>query len=327
MDAKELLKKLPPNSTEGMIHQKGDYFFVHNRPNSILKDKNLWKDNPIKCSAVFNANGELIARNVDKFFYIDFPLNKYNRTFEFLESFSDIQYPVSIEVKHNGFLAMVGYNSISGTLEVFTKNAHNTKFTNLASHLIANSVSMYTLEGLCADENVSVCFEVADRKEDPHIIDYKYSSVFPLYALYNDINKEIEYNYNLNNLLHGYGVDHEIISIVNSQRELYKFLETKLASSNKIEGYILKDATGKRYKVKTDYYNIVKKIRTILFDTIDPQKRLRYLDSMMNSDNEFERFISRAASKDVGVSPQIISDIYGNIISYINYLSQRGGEI
>ena len=130
------------------------------------------------------------------------------------------------------------------------------------------------MKDICKNENVTFVFENVDMKNDPHIIEYKESSLYLLAIIKNDI-KFAQYEYEA------------LVNIANDLNIKVKTKATELADweefynwytevsdpdyeyeGRKIEGFVIEDSAGYMVKAKLDYYKFWKFMRGIAHTTL-----------------------------------------------------------
>jgi len=230
---------------------------------------NEWNDLTKLARGLFidKANMKIVARGWPKFF------NENEPEVNNIQELSlRIAYPLSVYLKYNGFLGLLGYDgsdfimaSKSSTnafhAMLFTtmmRNRHGAKFNELREYMSAS--------------NTTLLFEVIDCVEDPHIIYYPEPRIVLLAEVKNDIDfVQTPYN-ELLELGRRFGFEvKQLVQVINNKNELFSLIDSTkgINTSNPIEGYVIEDSGGYMLKVKTEYYRYWKMMRAIQHNIIN----------------------------------------------------------
>ena len=206
--------------------------------------------------------GEIVARGYEKFFAHNERAFNSDR---FLKD--NIQYPVQVYEKYNGFLGIIGI--FEGKLLFCTKSIVGGEYGSYMKSIFDEVVkpSMNWTEDFLAewlDKNKKcLVFEVVDPKNDPHIV--KYSK--PKMVLLDVIDRTREFKTlpyrELKTFAESAGFAcKEKCNIINDFETLKNEME-KLESSDEPqrEGCVFVDASGYHVKVKTRWYKDWKYLR------------------------------------------------------------------
>ena len=228
--------------------------------------KGIWDEITTKARGLFiNTNtNKIVARSYDKFFKI----NEVEETQTiFLKS--KFQYPLSVYVKYNGFLGILGYDEESDELIIASKSSLESDHVNWFKEIIKDK-DLNKIKEYLKENNCSMVFEVIDIENDPHIIKYNENQAVLLDIIKNDLKfskldyeelqrigesfgfKVKELAYKLNNTQEFWNWYYEV------QEENYKYKDEY------VEGFVIEDTNGFTVKVKLDYYNNWKFMRSVL---------------------------------------------------------------
>lgn len=232
--------------------------------------KGIWNTLTTKARGLFiNTNSkEIVARSYDKFFRI----NEVEETQAiFLKS--KLQYPVNVYVKYNGYLGIIGYDKESDELIIASKSSligdHAQWFKDLLKNKDLELIKEYVKENNC-----SMVFEVIDIENDPHIIKYDKSDIVLLDIINNSMEfKKLPYE-ELQKVANKFNftVKEKAITL-NSTQEFWNWYYEVTQEDYKyknahVEGFVVEDSNGFTVKVKLDYYNQWKFMRSVLGEVI-----------------------------------------------------------
>lgn len=266
---KTIIKKELMESLEGsdLIHEKKqeDGIYSYNFSREAFYNQE-WNELTTKARGLFihKESNTIVARSFDKFFNI----GEFSHCS--LESLKKMKFPVSIYLKDNGFLGILGHNPFKNELLYCSKSTttgvFHTYFKTLFKEKykgIESQVNKFLSENKC-----SMVFEVIDIKNDPHIIEYNKSQIILLDVIYNTSEfKHVSYE--------------ELLEIANKfnfkVKERYKVIETYndfvnfynnvvsetflYHDSHPIEGFVIEDSQQYMVKIKCHYYNYWKSFR------------------------------------------------------------------
>ena len=234
----------------------------------------IWNEQTVLARGLYiNTNTmKVVARGFNKFFNIN---ERPETKFEMLQY--TLQFPVTCYVKENGYLGLVSYNEETDDLFVTSKSDPTGDFANWLRDAINTQMTEAArnlMKDICKNENVTFVFENVDMKNDPHIIEYKESSLYLLAIIKNDI-KFAQYGYEA------------LVNIANDLNIKVKTKAVELADWNefynwytevndpdyeyegrKIEGFVIEDSAGYMVKAKLDYYKFWKFMRGIAHTTL-----------------------------------------------------------
>ena len=276
----------------------------------------IWNDQTVLARGLYinTKTMNVVARGFNKFFNIN---ERPETKLEMLQY--TLTFPITCYVKENGYLGLVSYNEETDDLFVTTKSNPEGDFSvwlNEAIHNKMTSDNIEKMKNIAKNENVTFVFENVDMKNDPHIIEYPENELFLLAIIKNDINFE-QYDYdkvvNIGTEL-GLKVKTKAYTI-NSYIEFYDWYNEVTAPDYKfndriIEGFVIEDANGFMVKVKLDYYNFWKCMRSVAQNTLKYGKLTRtgWLTTQLSNNfyafcqklyNEFDEEQRKVMPKDI----------------------------
>ena len=253
-----------------------------------------WNDLTTKARGLFihHPTGEIVARSYDKFF-----------NYEELDSTSEdtlrenLKFPVQVFVKENGFLGILGYNREMDSLFFASKSTPDGDFSACFQRIFEASLTKAAqqyIKRYITDTHSSFVFEVIDPDFDPHIVEYEKPQMILLDVIRRDVEfKALQYK-KLRALA-------EILSIPCKQ-QAYSFSNWTeysdwLHEANQkdwqyegryIEGFVVEDQNHFQFKIKLEYYQFWKYMRSI-------KDRVR---NIRGSNKSLERDISDQRASD-----------------------------
>lgn len=249
-----------------------DKISVFNFTRNAFYDK-VWNAQTIKARGLYidTFKGKVFARSYDKFFNIN------EMGFTKLECLQDtLKFPVNLYVKENGFLGIVSYDEYNDDLFITTKSNPDSEHamwfkTILYSTLSKNDINK--LKRFLRDSNVSMVFECIDIENDPHIIKYDKSKVVLLDVIYNDINFKKFSDNESSIIANEFNLEYkDLACTVSNWPDFYDLYNHIIADDfeycgNHIEGFVIEDSNGFMVKLKTNYYNFWKFMRSVVNET------------------------------------------------------------
>lgn len=235
--------------------------------------KKEWNDMTIKARGLFidTQNGKIAARAYEKFFNLN---ERKETSIDYLSSF--LKFPLTAYVKENGFLGIVSYNYNTDDFFITSKTDPNGIYSMWFKEIFKSTIGSRSdeLKTYLKEHDLSLIFECIDIENDPHIIEYDYSHIVLLDAVKNQIKfekipfeelVEIGNRFNIKVKQKAY--------TINTWQDFCLWLEdvvseTFLFSGKPIEGFVVEDANGYMFKVKSHYYLMWKKLRSVAGETI-----------------------------------------------------------
>ena len=236
--------------------------------------KNIWDEQTTKARGLFldTEKFKIVARSYDKFFNIN---QREETKFDALQR--TLQFPVAAYVKENGFLGIVSWNEYTDDLFITSKSDPEGEFSEWLRDMIYKKISEENLDKMkkyIKENDVSFVFECCDMEHDPHIIDYPESKLVLLDIIYNTMDFQ---KYNYEDMAHvgrdlGLTIKKQAYEL-STWQEFYDWYFEVLEEDyeyrdDKIEGFVIEDASGYMVKLKLTYYNFWKFMRGIAHETL-----------------------------------------------------------
>lgn len=236
--------------------------------------KNIWDEQTTKARGLFldTEKFKVVARSYDKFFNIN---QREETKFDALQR--TLQFPVAAYVKENGFLGIVSWNEYTDDLFITSKSDPEGEFSECLRDMVYTKISKENLEKMkkyIKENDVSFVFECCDMEHDPHIIDYSESKLVLLDIVYNTLEFQ---KYNYEDMAHvgrdlGLTIKKQAYEL-STWQEFYDWYFEVLEEDyeyrdDKIEGFVIEDASGYMVKLKLTYYNFWKFMRGIAHETL-----------------------------------------------------------
>lgn len=240
----------------------------------------VWDEQTTKARGLYINIPEqkVVARAYDKFFNIN---ERPETKLDMLQY--KLAFPVTAYVKENGFLGIASYNDEDDSLFVTTKSSPDGDFAVWLRGNMETQLSAETLEKLkqfSKEHNVSFVFECVDMVHDPHIIEYPESRLYLLDIVYNEMPfRKFSFN-EMCAVADELGLRHkEHAFVIETWQEFYDWYYNVTSEGYKydgrnIEGFVLEDSNGYMVKLKLNYYNFWKFMRSVAHETL----RKGYLD-------------------------------------------------
>lgn len=215
-----------------------------------------------------NITGEVVARSYDKFFNLE-----ENEETSLKSLSKNLKFPVDVFIKENGYLGIVSV--VNDELFITTKSNPDAEYAQNFKKLFYKLVkNPEKIKEYIKENNCSLVFEVIDTVNDPHIIEYKEDKIVLLDIISNDIKFErIPYSIlvmtardlglkvkKLYKSLHSF---EELNTFIDETKKEETYYPASLKALNHIEGFVLSDANDYQFKLKLNFYNKWKSLRTI----------------------------------------------------------------
>jgi len=226
----------------------------------------LWDEQTVKARGLFiNINsGKIVARSYDKFFNINETENTKISNLR-----KDLQFPVTVYKKENGYLGILGYDEEKKELVFASKSSmegiYAQNFKNIFMKTFNNNDIEY-IEKILKKNNASMVFEVIAPSFDSHIISYDKDKLVLLdiikrnisfkkekYQIYKKIKEDI-----------GCEIKEQVLKINNWSEFYLWYDEVSKDMSIEHEGFVVEDSNCFMFKIKTPYYNRWKSFRGML---------------------------------------------------------------
>ena len=226
-----------------------------------------WNEVSTKARGLFidTVENRIVARSYDKFFQIG---ERMETRMESLHL--NLQYPVQVYKKENGYLGIVSYNHKTDELIIASKSSLDGPYAKKLCEMVLNLPGYEDLFFYLQNHDVSFVFEVVDPEFDPHIIEYKRPHLFLLDIIYNDTEfKKVPFD-ELCNIADELKLEHKsFVTALNNWNEFMSFYNEISAedykyNGNYIEGFVFEDANKFMFKFKTPYYKEWKFLRGVM---------------------------------------------------------------
>jgi predicted kinase len=250
--------------------------FNHVSSFNFTKDafyKKIWDDQTMKARGLFlnTENGEVIIKSYLKFFNIN---ERENTKLDNLKNV--FQFPVTAWVKYNGFLGLVGYDSSRDELLVSSKSNPHSEFAGYFKDIFNNTLTekqQIEIKEYLKEQKSTLIFESIDPTNDPHMIKYNFPHLVLLEIMENNIDEPKKKSYEeLQLFSNKYNLPLKVkAKVLNDWREFYQWHEEVNVDDYKykneyIEGFVLEDNVGFMTKIKLQYYNFWKHMRSVKED-------------------------------------------------------------
>jgi predicted kinase len=226
----------------------------------------IWNNQTIRARGLFInvTTTELVGRSFDKFWNY---LEREDHTLEGLKT--KLVFPVKTYRKENGFLGILGYDSMSDSLVVASKSTTLGDFAGYFHTLLYGYLTPdkeNELKDLLKKENVSLVFEVVDPVNDPHIVEYASAHLVLLDTVYREREFRKKSDAETVQIASQFGFP------VKQHTHLFETWETFVSwllsvtdesCKEEIEGYVVEDANQFMFKVKLPLYSFWKHMRTL----------------------------------------------------------------
>lgn len=234
----------------------------------VFFDKN-WNDLTMTARGLFinTEDYSVASRAYEKFFNIG-----ETRETELGMLSRKLSFPVNFYLKYNGFLGILGYDKKNDKLLFCSKSSITGEFSKYFEDIFMKNYSDKYDEILefIKKNNVSMIFEVIDKDNDPHIIEYDKNEL----VLLDIVKRKIEFEKfkfeDLCNIANKFGLKHkELAYTVRSWGEFMELYNnivdedyTYLDNRN-VEGFVIEDSKCFMTKLKGYYYNFWKFMRKV----------------------------------------------------------------
>jgi len=230
---------------------------------SAFADKK-WNDLTVRARGLYidTQNNKIAARGYEKFFMI----NERPET-KIANLSKTLQFPIEVFQKENGFLGLLSYDRATGTLFATTKSSLDGDMAVLFRSMLSDDVKERA-ENYLKENDVTLLFEVVHPTMDPHIIEYSSPQLFLLDVVRNTLDFSAAPYDVLEVIGRRIGVDVKkrthVLNTWGEFMELYSKSQNTLNSDvEPFEGYVIRDASGYMFKIKTDYYSAWKYLRGV----------------------------------------------------------------
>lgn len=225
--------------------------------------KSKWNDLTITARGLFvdTETDKVIARSYNKFFNIEQRPETQWRNLQ-----QNLQFPVQVYLKENGFLGIVSYNPKTDDLFIASKSTNQGEYAGYFKELLLKELgdNVDKFKTFLKKMDSSAIFEVIDIVNDPHIIKYEESGVFLLDVVKNDFSNTFMDYGDLELFAKEFNFETKVLfKTFENFESLKEFIDYYDTSMNEvpIEGFVVKDSKGFMFKYKTPYYKFWKEVR------------------------------------------------------------------
>ena len=228
-----------------------------------------WDDLNTTARGLFinNQTREIVARSYDKFFNLgERPETRPQHLKKHL------RFPVQVWRKDNGYLGILGFDSQANDLLFCSKSTPDSDFARWFEEIFDATVKPGAREKLrrfLRDSHASMAFEVIDPHRDPHIIAYDHAQLVLLDIIRRDEVFQVAPEKTLRSVGRWLGLPVKgKMGLFASWEALEGWLKRAQApgyqlSGEWVEGFVIDDAAGFQVKIKVDYYNHWKAMRSL----------------------------------------------------------------
>ena len=237
-------------------------------------NKGNWNKQTILARGLFidTINEKIMARSYEKFFRV----NEVRST-ELAALKDKFVFPVRAYKKENGFLAIVSYDYNKDDLFIASKSTNQGPYVEYIKKQLEpyrEKLLDYLKGNYESGVSDSLVFECIDVENDPHIIEYKESTIVLLDSIYNNLEYETDDYTQLQAIANYIGCPVKELAYELKNWDEFKALYNQVVEEEYkykgeyIEGYVFVDANGFMTKVKSGFYNEWKKLRGVADHTL-----------------------------------------------------------
>jgi len=232
--------------------------------------KGRWDGTSLSARGLFVDDARhIVARAYDKFFNLEERPETQMRNLQ-----AKLVFPLTLYVKENGFLGLLGYDRQTDALFFASKSTPESEFAGWFREILTAKLGVDRLETLKArlrDDNLSLVFEVNDPARDPHMIEYAEPHVVLLDAVTRtqtfgrlDYSALVSLAADLGLAVKQQGM---VFTDWSGFADWYASVESAgmdyRFNDQHVEGFVIEDATNFMFKIKLPYYSFWKAMRSI----------------------------------------------------------------
>lgn len=254
-----------------VVSQYDDIYSI-NFTSKIFKEKK-WNQLAVHARGLFmkkdGDKSKVVGRSYNKFFNLD--EMKETKLANLVDT---LQFPLTAYRKENGFLGILYYDDVRDELIYSSKSKtylsrYDKDYANYFKSILKFSLSDEKLNFLkeqLKEHNASAVFEVIDTINDPHIVEYDASKIVLLDVVKNQLTFERVSDTYSDELSKFIGIEHKLKELVfNNWHDFYEWYKCAVDSLDfEHEGWVLEDASGFMFKMKTRWYKDWKYIRQFI---------------------------------------------------------------
>jgi predicted kinase len=210
---------------------------------------------------------EIVARSYDKFFNVgERPETRLDALVKRL------QWPVKVYVKENGYLGILGYDRRRDALLWASKSSLDSEFATWFQTIVSGQLGPAGLERVLRtlrDTHSSMVFEVIEPRQDPHLIAYDRPHAVLLDVIRRAPHYEsLPYDQLVSLARRLKLTPKRFATLLPDAKALRGFVQATSGpdytwSGAPIEGFVLEDAAGYQTKLKLDFYQFWKRMRSL----------------------------------------------------------------
>lgn len=232
--------------------------------------KKIWDEMTVQARGIFvnEKEGYVAARSYNKFFNAE---ERFETQSRYLVD--KLSFPVTVYRKENGFLGLISYDKGTSELRFYSKStsslmngADHAQLVERTARKLFTETQLNQIKQVSKGMNATFVFEVICPKEDPHITFYDDNQMVLLDIIENELIHVRKSYETVSEIAESIGVNIKKKEFVfNNWKDYYLwFTSIKDDLTVKHEGYVVEDANGHMFKIKTPYYISWKKLRGML---------------------------------------------------------------
>lgn len=222
-------------------------------------ENDKWNKQTITARGLFiGPDNEIVARSYNKFFNLG---ENNQTTIERLRI--KLKFPVTGWLKENGSLGMLSWNPYINDYFIASKSTNEGEFAERLRNILYTKYNINKnneLKEYLKKNKVTFIFEVISPDEDPHIIDYKESCVILLDVVTNSFKPKFYKYEKLEDAAAIIGCNYKTMAWIANNMEELEFILSGY-KLKPLEGFVVEDSIGYRFKWKTRFYTFWKRIR------------------------------------------------------------------
>lgn len=274
-----------------------------------------WNSYTVKARGLFiDSEYKVIARGYNKFFNL---MEVEDTQIDNLKQ--KLEYPIKIANKENGFLGILSH--YKGELKFYTKSTDKGDHVKYFKDIFYSSIKGKEKEllNLIIKENLSITFEVIDPINDIHLVRYDKPCLYLLNTFKNTLDTIMDSHIDkVKEILKDSDVRFVAYDCMENMGDFFDRFIKGLEIVSFTEGYVITDAKGFMFKIKTSEYLLHKSFRA-LKHIIDRDKLItRELNPIQ------EEFVTWYKSNLDGLKQLNILDV---IDEYNKYISSKAKDL
>lgn len=232
--------------------------------------RGAWDAVNITARGLFVDNDRnIVARSYNKFFNLE-----ERAETEFRNLQKSLKFPITLYVKENGFLGILGFDIVSDDLFFASKSTPEHDFAAWFKEIYKAQVDDVKSQQICdllKRDNLGMVFEVNDPVRDPHMIEYDEPHVVLLDVLKRkQVFEALPYE-QLQQTAERFDLPFKQRALTLNDwkafTDWYKSVEAAgmyyMFDGKFIEGFVVEDAAGFMFKIKCPYYSFWKYMRSV----------------------------------------------------------------